>query len=83
MNVIIFNLCKPSKGEPGNAVTMQRGGGSIYKLTNESLLQKTTGMSISNGMTWSLDNRKMFVVDTMERTVNSFDFDIDSGTISE
>jgi sugar lactone lactonase YvrE len=62
---------------------MQRGGGSIYQLTNESLLQKTTGMSISNGMTWSLDNRKMFVVDTMERTVNSFDFDIDSGTISE
>lgn len=62
---------------------MQRGGGSIYQFTNNSLLQKSTGLSICNGMTWSLDNRKMFVVDTMERTINSFDFDIESGTISK
>ncbi|CAG2114541.1 unnamed protein product [Medioppia subpectinata] len=70
-------------GEPGNPVTMVRGGGNLYEFSNGTLSTKFTGLSIPNGITWSADGRKMFVVDTMERTINCFDIDQESATIGK
>ncbi|MCQ2607254.1 MAG: SMP-30/gluconolactonase/LRE family protein [Bacteroidales bacterium] len=39
-------------------------------------------VSISNGVAWSLDNKKMYYQDTPLRTVSVFDFDEENGTIS-
>ncbi len=60
---------------------MVKGAAKIYQYADGSLSQKCSGMSIANGITWSADNRKLFVVDTMERTIHSFDFDALSGEI--
>lgn len=38
-------------------------------------------VSISNGVAWSLDNKKMYYQDTPLLTVSAFDFDIEKGTI--
>ena len=40
------------------------------------------GVSISNGMGWSLDNSTMYYIDSLPRKVYSFDFDLASGMIS-
>jgi sugar lactone lactonase YvrE len=40
------------------------------------------GVTESNGIDWSPDDRRMYYVDTMERRVDVFDFDRDSGAIT-
>lgn len=70
------------KGEPLNVISMQRGAGSIYSLDKQfDLSQKATGFCISNGITWSADNKRMFLVDSMERVINVFNFDANLGTV--
>ena len=43
---------------------------------------KLDSVSISNGIVWSKNGRKLFYIDTPTRTVKSFDFEIKSGKIS-
>lgn len=40
-----------------------------------------TKVGISNGLTWSLDNKKFYYIDTPKGVVEEFDFDIENGTI--
>jgi sugar lactone lactonase YvrE len=40
------------------------------------------GVTESNGIDWSPDDRLMYYVDSMERRVDVFDFDLDSGSIA-
>ena len=39
------------------------------------------GVTVSNGIAWSLDNRVMYFADSWARTIFKFDFDLDSGTV--
>jgi sugar lactone lactonase YvrE len=39
------------------------------------------GVTVSNGIAWSPDNRTMYFADSWTRTIFSFDFDLDSGTL--
>ena len=39
------------------------------------------GVTVSNGIAWSLDNRVMYFADSWARTIFKFDFDFDSGTV--
>ena len=41
-----------------------------------------SGLTITNGMTWSLDNRKMYLTDTLRRMIYVYDFNANQGTIS-
>jgi sugar lactone lactonase YvrE len=43
---------------------------------------KINSVSISNGIVWSKSGHKMFYIDTPTRTVKSFDFEIETGEIS-
>lgn len=57
--------------------------GSLYRLTPDGDVEKMdTGYAITNGPTWSQDYKTMFHNDTSQATVYAFDFDIDSGAIS-
>lgn len=40
-----------------------------------------TGIRVSNGMAWSLDNKTMYHTDTTARSIYAYDFDLDSGAI--
>jgi L-arabinonolactonase len=42
--------------------------------------QMIGGVTVSNGIAWSPDNRTMYFADSWEQTIFSFDFDFDSGT---
>ncbi|MHB8278340.1 MAG: SMP-30/gluconolactonase/LRE family protein [Candidatus Humimicrobiaceae bacterium] len=57
--------------------------GSLYCLDNSLKVKKIFNeVIISNGITWSLDNNKMFYIDSPRKEVYSFDYDIASGTVS-
>jgi len=41
-----------------------------------------TGFTVSNGLGWSPDSRRMYFTDSFRRTVYVYDFDLDSGEIA-
>ena len=43
---------------------------------------KVEGVDISNGLEWSLDGKKMYYIDSLTLKIDSFDFDIETGNIS-
>lgn len=40
-------------------------------------------VSLSTGVAWSLDNKKMYYIDCSTRKVTVFDYDLEKGTIGE
>ena len=53
--------------------------GSLYCLKPDLQLKKFfNGITIANGITWSLDNKKMYYIDTPTMKVDLFDFDIEN-----
>ena len=59
------------------------GAGVLYRLDPDlSVTAVLEGVTESNGIDWSPDDRRMYYVDTMERRVDVFDFDLESGAIA-
>lgn len=58
------------------------GGGSLYALEPDGVVRRVIeGVTISNGIAWSLDQTKMYYIDTPTRKVMEYDFDSVCGTI--
>jgi len=56
---------------------------SLYRLDPDgSLHVMETGVTISNGIGWSPDNKIMYFTDSPRRVIYAYDFDLQSGTIS-
>ncbi|HEX2999677.1 MAG TPA: SMP-30/gluconolactonase/LRE family protein, partial [Armatimonadota bacterium] len=56
--------------------------GGLYCLDNAGRLSLLyTGLSMSNGMDWSMDERSMFLADTERRHILRFDFDPQCGLL--
>ena len=56
--------------------------GVLYCLKSSLELVKIfSGITISNGIVWSLDNKKMYFIDTPTMKVDVFDFDIASNNV--
>jgi sugar lactone lactonase YvrE len=61
----------------------RRGAGALYRLEQGRAVERMVeGVSISNGIDWSLDGRLMYYIDTPEDRVDVFDFDPDTGSIA-
>ena len=59
------------------------GAGSVYRIDDDFLVQKMISeVTISNGISWSLDGLTMYYIDTPTRHVKAYDFDSASGNIS-
>lgn len=59
------------------------GAGVLYRLDPDlRVTAMLEGVTESNGIDWSPDDRRMYYVDTMERRVDVFDFDLESGAIT-
>jgi sugar lactone lactonase YvrE len=69
------------------AGTMEFNGelnqGSLYCLeTDHRVTKKIEPVTISNGIVWTADHKTMYYIDTALNTVRAYDYDIDSGDIS-
>jgi sugar lactone lactonase YvrE len=59
------------------------GAGALYRLDPDLTVHTMlTGVSISNGLDWSLDGRRMYYVDSPTRRIDVFDFDVAKGSIA-
>jgi sugar lactone lactonase YvrE len=56
---------------------------ALYRLGPERSLRKMeSGIGVSNGIAWSLDNRTMYFTDTRRRVIFAYDFDESSSSIA-
>lgn len=61
----------------------RRGAGSFYRLDPNYQVTRMLGdVSISNGMDWTPDNRRMYYIDTPTGGIDVFDFDLERGEIA-
>ncbi|BBJ27402.1 SMP-30/gluconolactonase/LRE family protein [Athalassotoga saccharophila] len=57
--------------------------GALYCLETDRKIRKVLeNVTISNGITWSPDNRTMYYIDSPNKCVDAFDYDPEDGTIS-
>ena len=66
-----------------SAGDLVEGSGSLYRLDADGTVRTMLdGLTISNGIGWSPDDRFMYFVDSPTRRIDRFDFDAGAGTIS-
>ncbi|EGG16750.1 senescence marker protein-30 family protein [Cavenderia fasciculata] len=54
---------------------------SLYRIDSNKASQRVlSNVGISNGVTWSLDGRVMYYIDTSDMGVDRFDYDVNSGS---
>ena len=59
-----------------------RRGGSLYSLDGTfAVHQHESGIGISNGLCWSPESRRLYFADSSRRSIYSYDFNQDAGTI--
>lgn len=57
--------------------------GKLFRLNSDySYTQINDGYYIPNGMGWSSDNKTMFIIDTLQHVMFAFDYDLESGEVS-
>lgn len=62
------------------AYSMAPGRGGLYRFdTDHQVTQVLSGLTISNGMAWSLDGSALFYVDTGTGRIDVFDYDTEAG----
>lgn len=61
----------------------KQGAGSLYCIDkNLNILKKLDKVTISNGIVWSLDNKRLYYIDSPTQVVQSFIFKEETGEIS-
>lgn len=64
------------------AYDMSPGAGALYRLDADlQVVRVLDGVSVSNGLAWSRDDRTMYFIDTGAGGVDAFDYNSESGQI--
>lgn len=58
------------------------GSAAFYRYDERGLVEKVQGMTIANGIAWSPDNKTMYLADRPNWQILAFDYDLDSGEVS-
>jgi len=69
--------------EPGKPGVLQRKQGSLYRLDQRGGKKMADGIDISNGLTWNSDLKVMYYIDSLAKTLDAFDYDVETGDISD
>jgi sugar lactone lactonase YvrE len=57
--------------------------GSLYRIDPDlSIRRMDTGITLSNGIAWSPDNKTMYYNDSRPGVIRAYDFDLETGSIS-
>jgi sugar lactone lactonase YvrE len=58
------------------------GAGALYRMDPEySVTRMLSGITLSNGLDWSDDNRQMYYIDSTTQGLDAFDFDLQQGEL--
>ena len=57
-------------------------GAALYSITGSEVHAHFKGVSISNGLAWSNNGKRLYFSDSPKREIYIFDFDSDTGTLS-
>lgn len=77
--------CDPSGRFWAGTMSMigEKETGTLYRFDADSSIHAIIpNVSISNGIVWSLDNKKMYYIDTPTQKVMGYDFDVETGNIT-
>lgn len=67
----------------GTISMTERGVCALYKIEpNLEVTKLVDGVSVSNGIAWSPDERQLYYVDTRGRWIDEFDYDLETGAVS-
>lgn len=62
---------------------VKKGAGSLYTLTNANTVEtKLKNLTIPNGMAWHTGRKKFYFIDSPDRNIYQFDYDAESGAIT-
>jgi sugar lactone lactonase YvrE len=68
------------------AVDLRPGAGTLYRFERAgdgfAATPMLAGVSVANGLDWSLDNKRMYYIDSPTRRIDLFDFDAGAGGLS-
>ena len=56
--------------------------GALYSFDGKQVTSLLNGVTISNGLAWSVDHKTFYYIDTPTREVRSFDYDVANGQIA-
>ena len=66
-----------------NAIDFTAGVGKVHRLNIDgSVSTMIEGLTLPNGLGWSPDNKKFYLIDTFARALYRYDFNLESGDIS-
>jgi sugar lactone lactonase YvrE len=61
----------------------ERGVCALYKIEPDLAVTKLVdGVSVSNGIAWNADETRLYYVDTRARCIDQFDYDLETGAVS-
>ncbi|XP_023954604.2 regucalcin-like [Bicyclus anynana] len=67
----------------GTLLQQQAAGlGSFYRLDDNGITKLDDGIGISNGLAWDLKKRAMYYTDSLEFKIRKYDYDVETGEIS-
>ena len=75
--------CDPAGRFWAGTLSKENGKASLYCLdTDLRVAKKVENVTVSNGIVWNVDTKKMYYIDTPTNEVWGFDYDIRTGDIS-
>lgn len=78
-----FGTMMNNIGSRGEDLPITASTGKLFRIDATGGVEvMETGIGVSNGPCWSPDNRTFYFTDSMAQVIFAYDFDLDSGTLS-